>query len=202
MSGNKDTYSGYLQEGYEPEKARPVQYAFSFSGLGEKFPLLKEKLDKINVVMPVHPSVSVKKTMGVIHGTIGEGTEFSMDFWIQKIGRDEALGHWDNKFISNPSIIKQIGLKKINTPVGKYRTLLPWKKQQQEDIITFYQARDEVRTAGRQSGSEKMAARPLVTVSSATPKYLQDLYKLHGFTEDYSGPSHIPTMLGGDIGER
>jgi len=194
----KKEAAGYMDEGFDPDRIQTTQYRFSFAGIGEKFPVLQANLDKMVVSFPVKPSVSVRKTMGVTHGTIGVGTEHSMDFWLHKIPRKEAINAWDEKYISNSRLIDKIGLKKLNTPIGTYRTLMPWKAQEMEDVVTFYQARDQLKVTGIKSGTEsdRMSVMPIIMGSGTLTSQEKKLLQLAGFLEDYDVLSSTRTLLG------
>ena len=193
VTTSKTKFGGYTREGKKSELTEPTLFRYDFEELAKEFPELGKSMESMAINVAVRPSVNIRKTMGIIHGTIGEGTEMSMDFWINKMDRKDAIKAFGgDRYVSRPSLWKQIGLKKINTPLGRYRTLMPWKANQQEDIITIYQARDGIRTG---EGIDT-----LVTVSALTDEKDLKLMKLAGFIEDTSTKEPAVNMLGGGIG--
>ena len=174
-------------------KKGSIQKVFSYDALEAVWPEAAERFKKQTLQVAVRPSVNVRKSHGIIHGTIGDTPETSMSFWLTSMDHKKASTAFGPTFITDSSIWKQIGLKKFNTPIGKYRSILPWKASQQEQILTIYQASDNIRVAGR----GKAGVKPTVVMNKNAKDEIR-LLESAGFLEKKSTSafSTEETMLG------
>ena len=175
-------------------KEGTTQKVFNYDALAEAYPDAAKRFQEQSLQVAVRPTVNVRKSHGIIHGTIGDDPKTSMSFWLTNMDHKKAATTFGSTYISDSSIWKQIGLKKLNTPIGKYQTIMPWKATQQEQILTIYQASDNAQFAGR----SKSGVRPNV-IMNANAKEEIELLQSAGFLEKRSDSafSTEEIMLGG-----
>ena len=188
--------SGTAQKGKGIYKDQTTDWVFDFPEMTKAFPEIADEITSRKINLGAEPEVNIRKIHGILMGDIRgapgpDGTLGGYSFAITKMGRKDAsktdTGFGEQNLSQSNHWIKNIGLRNI----GPFKTLIPRKGEQMEDIITLYKADDPL-----QSTSGKLAAvRNIISIGPNTPKQDIDQLKTTLFAEEITPTDDLAKLF-------
>ena len=188
--------SGTAQKGKGIYKDQTTDWVFDFPEMTKAFPEIADEITSRKINLGAQPEVNIRKIHGILIGDIRgapgpDGTLGGYSFAITKMGRKDAsktdTGFGEQNLSQSNHWIKNIGLRNI----GPFKTLIPRKGEQMEDIITLYKADDSL-----QSTSGKLAAvRNIISIGPNTPKQDIDQLKTTLFAEEITPTDDLAKLF-------